>query len=234
MNPTTLAVALAASLLLTACGSDEPTSTTDPGNAPAEQTAEAPAPEPEPLTQAELQAALVTLDDLPTGYSPDEVSEDDDDTEFESDNPECKDRYALLEDFGDDADVEAEVAFAQEPATTVEHSWGTYSTSGEELSAQFAAIESVVAECSQGRIISTDGTPPLDVTFTPISFPKLGDDSFAMNGEVSTDGFTVALTLAFVRVGQNVQTVFQGGLGQSDPELVAKVAQLGVERLPKK
>jgi hypothetical protein len=232
MKPTGLALALAVSLLLTACGSDGPESNAEAGNAGAEQSAAAPAPEP--LTQAELQAALVTLDDLPTGYSPDEVSEDDDDTEFESENPECQDRYDLLEDFGDDADVEAEVAFAQEPATSLEQSWGAYSASGEELSAQLAAIESVVTECSQGRILSTDGTPPLDVTFTPISFPQLGDDSFAMNGKVSSDGITVALTFAFVRVGQNVQAVFQGGLGQSDPELVAKVARLGVERLPKK
>jgi hypothetical protein len=232
MSRTTLAVALTASLLLTACGSDEPAGAPDTGNAGAEQTT--PSPEPEPLTQAELQSALVTLDDLPTGYSPDEVSEDDDGTEFESENPECQERYDLLEDFGDEADVEAKVAFAQEPATSIEHSWGAYSTSEEELSEQLAAIESVVTQCAQGRILSTDGTPALEVTFTSISFPQLGDDSFAMNGKVSADGITVALTFAFVRVGQNVQAVFQGGLGPSDPELVAKVAQLGVERLPKK
>ena len=234
MRSTTLAVSLAATLLLSACGGDDTSSgTSEPAGAGGETSAPAPEPAPEPLTKAELQAALATLDDLPTGYTADEVSEDDD-SDFKAEDPKCQDRYDLLEDFGDDAEVEAEVAFAKEPATSLEQSWGTYTTSPDELSEQFAAVESVVSECPRGTIISTDGTPPIELTFKPISFPDLGDDSFAMNAEAEIEGLPVALTFAFVRVGSSVQSVFQGGLGESDPELVAKLAQLGVERLPKK
>lgn len=232
MRSTTVAVSLAATLLLTACGGNDSSGTGDPGSgsgADAEQSAAA----PEPLTEAELKAALVTLDDLPTGYSADEVSEDDD-SDFKADDPKCQDRFDLLEDFGDDAEVEAKAAFAKDPATSLEHGWGTYTTSVEELSEQFAAVESVVTECSRGTIISTDGTPPIALTFKPISFPDLGDDSFAMNAEAEVQGVPVALTFGFVRVGSSVQSVFQGGIGESDPELVAKVAQLGLDRLPKK
>lgn len=229
MRSTTLAVSLAATLLLTACGGDDSPGTSESGSAGTEKSA----PAPEPLTEAELQTALATLDDLPTGYTAEKVSEDDD-SDFKAEDPKCQDRYDLLEDFGDDAEVEAKVAFAKEPATSLEHSWGTYATSPEELSEQFAAVESVVTECPRGTIISTDGTPPIELTFKPISFPDLGDDAFAMNAQAEIEGLPVALTFAFVRVGSNVQLVFQGGLGESDPELVAELAELGVERLPKK
>lgn len=233
MKPRNLATALAVTMLLSGCGSDEPSTSGAAESAPAAPTQAAPAPEAEPLTKAELQAALVTLEDLPAGYTPDEVSEDDD-GEFEAADPACQERYDLLSDYGDDALVEAEVAFAQEPATTIEHGWGVYEASQEELSAQFAELESLVSECPESQIISTDGTPPLDLRLKPISFPDLGDDSFAMTGEVEAEGITVGLVFAFVRVGNNIQYIGQGGLGDSDPELVAKVAALGVERLPKK
>lgn len=226
MKRVPLVVALAATLLVTGCGGGDDADSSSPSAKP---TASA-----KPLTEAQLTTALVTQADLPAGYTPDTSGEDDDDIEFKASTPQCQEKYAVLDALDEDEAVQAEVEFQKgEGEASLSQSWEVVDGSLAQLKLEFVTVRSLFKDCPTVSLISKDGTPPINLTFSSLELPKLGDDSLGLMARGEIQGISIRLAFAFVRVDHNMQTVFQGGVGDPDVALLEKVATLGVQRLPK-
>jgi hypothetical protein len=227
MKRSPLVLAVAAAMLLAGCGS----SGDNGNNAGTKATA---SPTPAALTEAQLKAALVTKADLPAGYEVDASAEEDDsDIKTKAATPECQAKYDVLDQLEDDESaVSAEADFAKdEGETTLSQSWEVVDDPIADISKDLATIKSAVTECPQVQLTEADGSDPLALTFSAFSLDGIGDESFGMLATNTEQGFAIAF--GFVRVGTNMQFIEQGGAGDPDLTLVRKVAQLGVDRLPK-
>jgi len=226
MKRSPLPVAIAAVLLLAGCGGSDGSASSSPSSKPSASA--------KPLTEAQLKTALVKQSDLPAGYVADTSVDEDDDIEIKASTPDCQEKYDVLDSLDDGEGVKAEAKFQKGGGqTSLNHDWEIVDESLAQLKLDFITLRSLFKDCPTVSLISSDDTPPITVTFGSISLPKLGDDSLGLSARGEIQGIKIAFAFAFVRVGQNVQTVFQGGLGEPDLALITKVASLGVQRLPK-
>lgn len=180
------------------------------------------------LSEAELKAALLTVQDLPTGYTLD-TSPDEDDDETQGSSEECSDRFeALTEAEEQDDTTEAEVSFEGGLGVVLEQ--GLESYPDEEIPAErFDQVVEVLNDCPSFTSTEADGTNT-EFTISPLSFPKLGDDTIALNIKVKTSEFDGVLNFAVVRLGRNVMSIGQGGL-TADAAVLEQVARKGLEKL---
>jgi major membrane immunogen (membrane-anchored lipoprotein) len=227
MKRSPLAVSLAAVLLLAGCGGSD-------GSPQATPSSSEPSASETPLTEAQLKTALVKQADLPAGYVADTSDDDDDDIEIKASTAACQEKYDVLDALDDGEGVKAEANFQKgDGRVSLKHEWEAVDDSLAELKLEFITIRSLFKDCPKVSLISTDGTPPITVTFGALDLPKLGEDSLGLSARGEFQGIKVAFAFAFVRVGHNVQTVFQGGLGEPDLALINKISALGIQRLPK-
>lgn len=229
-------------LLLTACSGDAKSERADTITAtPPSPTASA-TPTPTPsraskvATTAQLRAALLAVDDMPTGWSTEQDDEDDDDSFSEG----CKPLAALDEAFEDDTD-EPEVLYAQgELGPFVNQAIGSL-PSAAEVSKRMAALKAALGKCPSFQYTDDEGDTQ-KVRIAPVSFPRLGDETLASRLTVEFEGGTLSMTVLAIRVrnhamlltGMSVTTVFGGGqLTPADLERIARTAVTKAEkRLP--
>lgn len=164
------------------------------------------------LTEAQLSAALITVKDLPTGYKIDpDPSDDDDDSKTTSDNPECLAKFEQLEDLNAESDApEAEASFEGSAFGSVLSVELASLDSKDEVKERVDKLATVLTDCPSFTVTDEDG--PATVKLGALSFPKLGDDTFALAGQIKTAEFTVVLNVVVIQVGRNVATLFDGGL----------------------
>lgn len=231
MKTATLGLALA--LLVTGCGgddSDDRATTVTPqqsASAPAAEQPDEDAPEGT-LSRAQLQEALLTVPDLPTGYKQGTASRDDD-TPTQSDNPECAARFDELDSAEDEAVATAEASF-EGPGlgTLLEQSLASF-TDQDRQSEQLATITELLSDCPSFTMTDADGAEST-VNISPLSFPKLGDETLAVGFAIETPELTLTLNFVTIRVGSTLQTVYQGGLS-ADAAALEQAARKGTERL---
>ena len=235
MRRVTTSLALAGLLTLAACGgdsggSDDRAATVD---APPAGTPAKPAEDSgrgDALTEAELKPALLTVQDLPTGYTVGESSEDEDDSEASGASDGCSAKYKALGD-ADETDVSAEAEASFEGpslGTVLEH--GLESYEDEDVPEQrFKDVLSVLNDCP--TFSETDDTgAKTDFTVSALSFPKKGDETVALNIKVKTADFDGVLNFVVVRIGRNVMSIAQGGL-TADIAALEQAVNKGVEKL---
>lgn len=230
---TTTVTALALTVVLAGCGGggegddagDRARTVAVPSSAAAE------APEgtgDKTLTEAQLQAALLTVQDLPTGYTLAADDDDADDGGSAGGDDECSRRFDDLDAEDDTEAPSAEVEF--EGGLGVLLSQEVVSHEDEDaLKERFDEIVDLVSDCPS--FTDTDETgATTEVAIGPLSFPKLGDDTVALALSGQAEGFDIRLNMVFVRLGRNVMSVSQGGLA-ADAAALEQAARTGIDKL---
>lgn len=215
-------------LTLTACGGDvgddeRARTVTAPSSASAEPQQDG----DKTLTEAQLQAALLTVPELPTGYKAGSgQQEDDSDTTGTSD--ECSVKFEQLGDAEGQESASAEASFEGGFGVVLEQ--GLESYEDEDLVRQrFDDVVEVLSQCQ--TFTTTDGAGvTTDFTIGALSFPKLGDDTVALAVTGKTPEIDISLNFAIVRLGRNVMSIAQGGL-TTDPAALEQAARKGFEKL---
>ncbi len=222
----TVAAALAVALLLGACsdgGNEEERAETVPAEGAKE---EAP-------TEAEPKAAdamLLTVADMPTGYSEKTPAPEEDDN-----SPAPCPEFANIEEL--ESDSEAERNFTKgEPslfgAAELSQEVHVFNSS-DEITERFGAFVKLLENPECRTFDTTDADARFKGTLTPLSFPKLGDDTLAMHmaAQVSSEGIDlpIALDIVVFRKGRALNFLSTVGYGASmipttELEVVARKA----------
>lgn len=232
-----LTVLLAACLSTAACGAEreDRAVTVNPtiaatGQAAAEPTGQA-APEVDgdvTLTQEQLTVALLTVQELPTGYSAAASSDDDDDTATTGADDECSTKFAQLSAAEGTEAAGAEAAFEGGFGIVLEQSLESYEDSGE-LEQRFADVADVLSECPTFTDTDADGTVT-DLQVSALSFPNLGDRTLALALTGVTEDLTVRLNIVIVQLGNHAMYLAQGGLA-ADAAVLEQAGRVGAAKL---
>lgn len=193
---------------------DVPTTTTEAATTTTEQ----------PSGDFDPNAVILKLEDLPAGWSempPDTESEDE-----ESDD--CFDE--AYREAGLDAD-----AFDQSGAPLAESDF-SQSMTGPFLSAVVTQLEDAdeIFELLPDAFAACDGDIDSDgatSSILPVNFPVLGDDTFAVRIDVTTEFFPISALFAAARKGDIVVIALNGGFGGTDAALVEASLQTMLDRL---
>lgn len=181
-----------------------------------------------PLTEAQLKSALLTVQDLPTGYTVGESS-DDDEIDHSADPEECASKFEALDETEEqDVAAEAEAAFEGGFGVVLEQELESYEDENV-LKQKMEDVLEVMTECPTFTDTDESGDK-IEFTVSPLSFPKLGDDTIALNIKIKTADFDGTLNLVVVRLGRNVMSVGQGGL-TADAAVLEQVTHKGLEKL---
>lgn len=223
MKTTFIAFALCSALALSGCGGDDGAG--DTGKTGVIERVFA-----DPLTDAQIKKALLTVDDLPSGWtaSPDEDEEDDDsDAETDSASAECKKLMDAME--GDDSTK----AFGKGEAEFQGGEWGPFlsqsvsSMKGDEIEKSMDSFRDAFQACDSFTQTDDEGVKT-EFKIADMSFPDLGDDTIALKMSAEAMGIPVDIPLVVVRVDQNVILLASVGLGEgmssADLEKVARTA----------
>ena len=226
---------------LTGCGSrDQVAKTIGSGTASAPSDApSASAPEPAAgrvLTESQIKAALLAPTDVagkwtvkvatpsPSPSATDEVSP-----------PECQELFkSFTLDKSRDSNAASSADVTLESGKdfdvkTVSESLATFDAVPTDA---IAKIISVGDKCS--KFTSTDAKGVTSTfQFFPLSLPNYGDESAAMRLQFNVSIFTGVADLVFIRIGHNIITVSNIGLGGIDTKLTPKVAAAAAAKLVK-
>ena len=229
-----LAVVLAAA---GACsGRDDRAVTINEGDGTSSQTNDNPAveapddPVGDELTQKQVNAALLTVADLPSGWTLGEPSEDDSDDDEEVSPAKCGE---LVDAMG--ADEEAAVAEGERDfnkggpfGTLMGVSISSYED--EVDSDKLTEIADVFGECSSFKGTDSEGVVT-EYKVAPLSLANIGDKSLALTMTVESEGFTIPINIYLVVIGHNVMTFFNGGVTGADGADLETIGKLAIKRL---
>lgn len=176
------------------------TPTVTPTSTPTSTPTVTPPLTPRPLSQTDLQETLLTLEDIPAGWAKgaDEVEDDSDTFSF------------LCLEFQKKSIATASVSFEQgQMGPFLVNSLTTYNPDeGKKL---FAEMKAAVDQCP--IITETQNGETTEWTISPVSFPQLGDESFAVRA--SSDfllGF-VEMDSVYFRIGDTLSSTMYLVLG---------------------
>lgn len=202
---TPLAALLLVPSLLVGCGSDDPqqadtldeTTTTSTATEPTAGSGPADTAAPSgPITQDALAGVLLTVNDMPSGWSVSPPDAEDAD-EF------CK----AAPDYREPT-LESEVSFQESDfGPFVIESAGTY----DDAKAFMTEIRKVVEACRDFTETDDDGTESKG-SFQPLSFPKFGEETFATRLSGNSGGFPISGDIVFVRLDDEL-VLLCGSLG---------------------
>jgi hypothetical protein len=219
-------------LALTACGGgdaadeDERARTvTAPSSAAAEREGDNAG---ETLTEAQLEAALLTVPELPTGYKAAAEEEEEDDSETTGTSDECSAKFEQLGEAEGQEAASAEASFEGGFGVVLEQGLESYEDE-DTVEQRFDDVVEVLSECQAFSSTGDDGVTT-DFTIGALSFPKLGDDTVALAVTGRTPDIDVSINFVVVRLGPNVMSIAQGGL-TTDPAALEQAARKGLEKL---
>jgi hypothetical protein len=225
---------------LVGCGSDRPeravtvdpelSSTSGrPTNADVEKVEAPENSAGEQLTRAQIETALLSVSDLPSGWSktPDEKDDESEDT---IEPARCQAVINALDDDSTNAAAKGEANFNKGGAfgTIMSETISSYSREVDSRVVQH--IADAFSECP--TFTSTDEEGEVStVTVSPMSFANLGDQTLAVTMTFESSMFTVSVNVAYVVVGHNVVALINGGLGGADGAQFEKFAKQAVSKL---
>lgn len=222
-RPLALTLALSVALALAGCGEDPPErADTIAAEQPAATSAppEKPAGNGETLSKKEAKAALLTVEDLPSGWSK-AAQPDDGDSKAKTEPARCA---AILEALDKAADpvAKAEAQFEQ-GLQLLEHSVTSFEDDAEGL---VKKATDAFSRCSSFTSTEPDGTR-LEVKMSALSFPNLGDRTLAVRMTGSGGQIDIVLDIIMIAIGHNGVGIIAGGLTPvpgADLEAIARKA----------
>jgi hypothetical protein len=226
MHAIRISMALASVVLLSACGllGGQGEGKTNPVEAIFK----------DPLTTAQIKPTLLTVDDMPAGYSVDhETSDDSDSGELDSTTAECTRLFTALER------QDKQKAFGKAEINFKADDFGPFvsetvsSFKGSKIKDQLAVLDVALAKCPSFTTTDDDGAK-LTFEVEELSFPDLGDQTVAgrLTAKEPTFDIAIEFQMVAVRVDQNMVALANFGLGKgmsaADFEAVVRKA---VERV---
>ncbi|SKB07529.1 hypothetical protein [Aeromicrobium choanae] len=230
MKSVLAALAVSSALVLAGCGPSSPA--VDPSEYGA-VVEEAPA---KLLTEAQIQDALLTLKDLPNGWSFDSEYGDGGgfDSRTTSEDPGCAKLTAALSSADDTATSgEGSVTFAKSefgPFLTQ-----TVTSRGDDDAVKsMKSLRSALKGCDYFTMFDDTRGMRSDYVVSDLSFPKLGDDMVAMTLRSTTQGQSIDMPMVIARVDQTLVMLawfeLGGSAGTQDFESVARTAVKKVKK----
>lgn len=232
---------------LSSCGDDRPDRaiTVDPSHAgenngplgqnSEDETGDAADEPPEAagaqLTDAQAKAAVLTIQDMPSGWSQQPNDDDDSDDEGSTYEPaECQEVIDALDEDDEDPVAEAEVTFNNGGpfGTTFNETVSSYAEEGDAEAAQ--KVADAFSKCPKFTETAKDGTVST-YTVSPMSFPNLGDQTLAFAMTVESEGFTVNLNAVWIGIGHNAIALFNGGVTGASGADLEQFAHKAIARL---
>ena len=195
-------IAFAALLLAAGCSGSAPPTAQEQSKEPSKSQE----PKYAALTKPQAKKSLLVLSDMPTGFSQDRSGEQGSEVTYKSGDPACKDFVDNVYG-GRDAKVDVRRLFMEDVLGPVVHSSMTVREESD-AKARMDAVTASLDGCQ--RFI--DGQDNAKMKVSPVSFPKLGDQSVAYRLAGSSSDFDYSLTLVSVRLGGNTVHVGDGGL----------------------
>jgi hypothetical protein len=178
-------------------------------------------------SEAQLRSALLTVNDLPTGFK---VEPSDNDEDDDAPLDACARRYNDLDNTPETNAPEANRDFSKGIGTFISQTLAAIPNTTE-LEHRIREFQAFLSECQTFKLKTSEGKVDT-YRISPLSFPKLGDTTFAVSMSVQdSDGFEAEFNLALTRVGKAIQLFLMGGLGAPDTDQVVEIARKGVERL---
>jgi hypothetical protein len=219
-------------VLAAGCGGDDPPERADTveGASPsATEGDEAGEPEDvagEALNAEQAEAALLTLEDLPTGWTVDASEETD--SEDTTDPAECA---ALFDSLNEAADPVAEA----KANFTAGGGFGPFLvhdvTSHEsDLTDHIGEIVDALDQCPEFSMTDAEGVTT-ELTTAPLSFPNLGERTLALRIQGSTPDLDVAFDVVWIAIGQNGITLVAGGILPMQGAEIEDLATRAVHKL---
>lgn len=185
----------------------------------------------DPLGDEQIKDALLSLDDMPSGWSIDDSEDEDDaDTETSSDDPACNALMGAFEGDEDEAFGEGDVSFTQSEFGPF-LSQAIASQEGDAIEKTMGELRQAFETCTSFTDTESDGTK---TTFkvSEMSFPDLGDETLAVKLAGDADGFSFTAPLVVTRVDQNVILLVSISIGQPMPgEDLESIARTAVAKV---
>lgn len=227
------ALVIAVTLVGASCGDDDDqartvevttTTATETSAAPEETSTELTATSTtttEAAAPSAMDSVVVSLQDLPAGWTASTPEEDEEDDEI----CDGQDPFNAVEPV-----EEAESNFEQGSFGPFLSSIAGRYASTDDAQGVLDAVAGAVDQCQTFTDVDDDGTE-VTYTFAALSFPKLGEDTYAARLSATTPFGPLALDFAFAREGDAVAAVINGGLGAADTALTESMLRLMVDRL---
>ena len=235
------AVVAVLSLVATGCGGDRAEravtvdpqkSSSTPDSAEEAEVVEAPEdPAGDQLSKAQIGRALLSVSDLPAGWTA-TPAEDDEESEDTVSPPKCKDVLDALDETSTDAAAEGEANFNKGGpfGTILSQTISSYADPVD--SSRVQKIADAFSNCPTFKSTDSDGEVS-EITVSPMSFANLGDQTLAFAMTLESSGFAVSVNVAYVVIGHNVGAMVNGGLAGADGAQLEKLAKQAITKLEK-
>jgi hypothetical protein len=182
------------------------------------------------LTQQQVNAALLTVADLPSGWTLGEPSEDDDSDDDEISPAKCGELVDAMSADEQDAVAEGERNFNKGGPFGTLMGVSISSYEDEVDSDKLTEIADVFGECSSFKGTDSEGVVT-EYKVAPLSLANIGDKSLALTMTVESEGFTIPINIYLVVIGHNVMTFFNGGVTGADGADLETIGKLAIKRL---
>lgn len=212
-------------LVLAACGDDgsDRARTVEPPAPEASDTEPDNTPEAEPESvDFDVETALLTLSDMPTGWTqdPDETPDDTDD-----DAAMCE--LELLEDFGAVDTASADFS-AGDFGPLLSHTVAVFENDDAERGLE--AFTEAFENCAEWTEDTEDG--PLTFRPTPLSFPSFGDGTLAVRIDVESEMVDMTMDMIAWRQAKTINLIAVAEVfGTPDAEQAEEFVTVADERI---
>lgn len=170
-------------------------------------------------TTDQLKTALLTLSDMPTGWTTsDQTGSDNSSSSMcgATPTPTSSDETTVSVDF-----QRSQLGpFLTEQINAV--------PSGQ-MKKVFDKIKNSLS-CTSWTEPDSEGTPTT-YQLSPLSFPKMGDDTFAFRMSGGSGIFTFEADAVYIRVGDSIITIANVAVGSVNSDLTESIAQKAVDKL---
>lgn len=199
----------------------------DPDDPPASKD-EPPDAAGDKLSQAQVERALLGIKEMPSGWAVSQPDQEEDDGQTVAEPRRCQELLDDLEQSDMEAEAKAEVEFEQGG------SFGTFFSMSVESfendsDADLESIASTMTKCP--KFTTVEDGEKTKFTVSALSFPNLGEQTFALHMVAETGGFTIPLDMVIVVVGHNAVTFATGGFVGMRGEELEQLARKGMQRL---
>ena len=202
-------------------------------NPPTQQTSAQPKPHGagDELTAAQARAGLLSVTDLPTGWSAA--------TNFPPSTNNSTVTPAVCQTVFDKLDpakgatkakVKATASFTTGGALGQQLTMDIASFDAENQAAKIQAVADALTKCAHVTVTDAKGAKAA-MDMTGLSFPNLGDQTFAFRVTAKSGALTIVVDLATVAIGHNFVTFTTAGLQPLPGADLEKIARAGVTKV---
>lgn len=182
------------------------------------------------LTQKQVDAALLTVGDLPSGWTLGEESDEEDEDDEKIEPSECAELIDSMDADEENAVAEGDRDFNKGGPFGTLMGVSISSYEDELDGGKLKDMADAFSQCSSFKGTDSDGVVST-YKVAPLSLANIGDDSLALTMTVDSESFTIPINVYLVVVGHNLLTFFNGGIAGADGAQLETIGKLSIKRL---